>query len=491
MRDELPFDEDAERGVLGSVLIDPKAFFLVTPWLRASDFYRQAHRLTYAAMEAFAADDRKIDPIALRDYLDMRGQLEDAGGASTLYSYDRYVPTSLHIIEYARIVRSKARLRQLLVASERFATLAMTAQDADEAVTQAHALLATLQGDGEDEGFHGFARILSDTMADVHERMDDPDKARIQTGIFALDQAIIGFDPGELVLLCGRPGTGKSITGAQFALNIARAFFSQGEGSVAYLTLEMPYKQVTRRLLANVAEVDSRIIRAGFRRPNGSIDEDAYQRVMVAHQALAPLDPYLYFRQTAATLSDLRASLAGEVAQHHCRVALIDQLDLIESENPRESERDRVSKISRGLKKMATDLNITVIALAQLNRETERGGNNAKPTLINLAESDRLGRDADWVIATWRDALGDRARAQQEPLFDQYAQMLILKGRDGDQDGQVDVRLERRYCRISDWPTYPPYSGWLAQYEEAERAKAAESRPRDMRVRRTAGADDD
>ncbi len=472
----LPQNLEAEMGMLACILMDSNGIGRVLPHARPEDCYREGHREIYAAMLALYERGEPVDLVTVPDELERRGKLELVGGASYVSLLTNQVPTSANAEHYAKIVRRCARNRRLITYGGQVAAIGYQDGDADasEQFAWDHLAEITRQAGGV-EGFVGFGQVLDEVLEDILKRMDSAEGVGIRTGIAALDKHIMSIEPGELALLCGRPGSGKSTVGASIAYNVACEYerrsceSGQHAGSVAWVTLEMSRVQQAKRLIAAVAGIRVRVLRAGFRDTEGNIYRGKYEQMMQTWSDLKRLDPHLRVMHSGTTLPEIRALVAQEVRRHGCGLLVIDQLDLIESDNPKQTETERVARYSRDLKQLAMALRIPVLSLVQLNRETETQGTGNKPLLRNLASSDRLGRDSDFVIAAYRAAYYDKERAKREPMFAQHGELLVLKARDGDPGVSIPFRFEGEYTRVTDWP-----EGWPDLRDESKAQQQSE-----------------
>jgi replicative DNA helicase len=462
----LPQNSEAEAGTIGSLLIDPEGLPLVSDWLASDDFYREAHRAIYQAMVDLYQNRTPADLITLTDELARRGKLEDCGGLSYISSLANQVPTSANLEYYGRIVDRCARLRRLIHAAGQIAAVAYNEPEAEDAETQAMNLLFKATTRKDRGGFVNFGTVLDETARDIHRRMEAEHGTGVMTGIRGIDKHLLGFEPGEMILVLGRPSNMKSVMGAMIALNHAETMertLGGAPGSVAWITLEMGRMQQARRLLAAVGEVNTKRMRSGFRTASGEYDDDAFNRYQAAWTDMRErLDTRIRIMDGTGSLSEINARLAQEVRSQGCQIAIIDQLDLIEGdeEHKNEKEFDRIGRYSRQLKLMSGSLNIPIVVLAQLNRATEQnvGG---RPTLANIANSDRLGRDCDIAIATHLPSAlqENKARALADAKFREYGEALFLKARDNERDVFAPFRAQREFTRITDWPeSWPTYA---------------------------------
>ena len=449
----LPQSVDAEASVLGSIIYDPDAMARMAGYLEASDFYREAHRTIYqAALSLFSAQE-PIDLITLRDELERRGALEDVGGISYVSSLTNDVPTSAHVDSYARIVRRCARNRALIHAAGQIAAVAYNQPDDDAAVDVALDLVLKVASRGSTSGqtiTRSLAQVLNDLATDVMARMDADTPPGIPTGFVALDQAIVGIEAPDLIYLAGRPGSGKSALGLKIALQAALHLHARAlPGSVDVVTLEMSARQQARRLVADRSEQNTRYIRSGFREHGtlGDPDLDAWarfdeQRLWLQERA----GDRLFFTDGVVSMASLRALVQRAVAERGCRLVVIDQLDLFSDDG---DEYERVTKMSRQLKRIAKACGVAILCMVQLSRKVEER-RNKRPLLSDLRQSGQLEQDADAVWGIYRAAYYDAKN--DDPYFKQHTELLLLKGRDTGAGATIHLRFEEEYTRFRDWP---------------------------------------
>lgn len=473
--------EDAERCLLGSLLVDGNAVTRIRRRVQPEDC------LTYGVLLAacYALDDAGVplDLITLTEYLREHHLLDDLGGVAGVGALANEVPTSANVEAYADAVANTGAKRRLLGASSRIATLAVSEPDARVAFSQAQALLRELAAGAvsTQDGALPYGELLDRFFADLLDRMEQPESG-ILTGFPTLDTHLSGLELGDLIYLCGRPGSGKSALGVTLATAIARRFHAQwqerqGErvdpatgavfaadppgtrpDNVDIVTLEMRRLQQVRRIVAAAASVNTRVLKAAFRRPNGAVDVDAYHAVKArAYADREALAQTLHIDEQPTTLEKLRGDVLSAVTTRNTSVVLIDQLDLIHEEPPsgrggrRMDELERITTFSRTLKQLASEANVIILCLAQLNRNVEQR-QNKRPMLADLRSSGQLEQDADIVLGLYRGAYYDGARARKEPNFAQFAELGLLKVRESEANVMAPLRYEGAFTRFSEWP---------------------------------------
>lgn len=481
--EQWPVSPDAESGLLGSLLLDGDAITRIRRIVRPLDCHSEAHRVLLQALGALDDAGIAIDLITVVEYLERRGELAAAGGQAYVSSLPNQVPTSANVEAYARAVANTAGLRRLLALSGKFAALAVQEPDAQVALTQAQQMFQeVLRGALSDQQeAQSYGVLLDSLFADLLDRMEQPEASGILTGIPSLDAQLGGLEPGDLIYLCGRPGSGKSALGVTLATGIARRFTCQWQDrqttrrnpatgellppdpeavpqAVDIVTLEMRDLQQVRRIVAAVTNINSRALRTGFRLPDGQVDAEAYHLVKTRAYADRPtLEHTLFLYGRPITLEALRAFALHAVATRNTAVLVIDQLDLI-SDDPSgrrgqrtSSEYDRITTFSRALKQLALEAQIVIICLTQLNRKVEER-QNRRPMKTDLRSSGQLEQDADFVLGLYRGAYYDKQRARKEPRFGEFAELLLLKVREGEDNVMTPLRYEGAFTRFSEWP---------------------------------------
>ena len=431
----VPNNIEAEGGVLGSLLIDPEAIGLVADWLRPQDFYRDAHRTIYAAILSLFERQEPADFLTLCDRLEQQHALASVGGASYLTALITGVPTSGNLIYYARIGAQKAAYRRLIHAAGRIAALAY--EEKEDAQEQAEYLVFALRHYTTQEVI-SLESILQACLTDLEAVQRREQRVLgIPTGLASLDAALGGgFQRSDLIMLAARPGQGKT----SLALTItAHAALHAGK-RVAFFSLEMSAKQLGMRLLSMQANQDQRRLRLGL------IDE--WKQIIQAADALA--EGAIWIDETAGiSPTELRSKVRRMQSTQGLDLVIVDYLQLMHathSDGKRFAVREQeIAEISRTLKAVAKELNVPVLALAQLSRAVEMR-QNKRPQLSDLRESGALENDADVVLLLSREDPSAELRApgQEHPV-----DLLIAKQRNGP-IGEVSLRFHPARTRFSE-----------------------------------------
>ncbi len=448
-----PHNLEAEMAVLGAMMQSGDATGLCVQHLDADCFYRPEHRALFTALVEMYDASRAVDWVTLKETLNQRGDLETVGGGEYLITLVDSVPTVANAEYYARVVKEKALLRGLI-------------QAAAEIIRDAHA-----HGDPVDEVLDrceqrifavverkivGQAHDVRTILADVMQKVDLIGKRAITgvaTGFADLDDKTRGLQPGEFIILAARPSVGKSA----LALNIAEHVAVDAEQPMVFFSLEMSKSELALRLLSSRAEVDGQKLRKG---------DVPVEKARLIVQKVVPYisGKPLYIDDTPALrVIDLRAKCRRLLARYNIKLVIVDYLQLMSS--PRAENRQvEVSNISRGLKALARELDLPVLAVAQLRRASEE---HKRPLLSDLRESGALEQDADVVLLLHREAM---RHAPGTPEYDQVAgqaELIIAKQRNGPTD-MLKLTWQRRFTRFRTWsPREAPAHYDVEQYETA------------------------
>ena len=381
-----PQSVEAEQSVLGSVLIDADAILRVGDFLKPADFYRAQHSDIYEAMLALHGQREPIDLVTLGDELRRRDRLDEVGGPAYLTSLMNTVPTAVHAEHYGRIVERKAVLRNLIGAAGKIAAVGYEeANDAEIAIDRAESILFEISQRRTDGGFEALSILLGqayDRLEYLHEHRGQI--LGVPTGLSQLDALLGGFQPSDLVILAARPSVGKT----SLALNVAQHAAVRERKKVAVFSLEMSKEQLALRLLAAETGINPRPLQTGF------VDETDWSKIAIVMNDMAT-SPMWIDDSPALSVMELRTKTRRlEAEQHGLDLVIVDYLQLMQaSTSNKDSNRvQEVSEISRGLKQLARELKVPVLALSQLSRGVEQRG-TAEPRLSDLRESGCMTAD--------------------------------------------------------------------------------------------------
>lgn len=427
-----PHNIEAEKSVLGSVILDAGALLDIVDILKPRDFFVASNGQIFAAMVEMWRKRLPIDLLTLTNYLQERKQLVEVGGASALAELTEFVPTASHAKEYAQIVRSKAVKRRVMEACSQ--TMARAQDDLledTELVAFAQKALLDIT-ESMQTGDVVTARELADAFYEEYAALKEGDatpNVGISTGSEELNRVISGLKAPDLFVLAARPGQGKT----SMALNWAVAAGIEGK-KVQFVSLEMSPEQLHMRAVSSLSGVEQWKIRCG----NTTSEEDA--RVTAANEAISNIT-FDVMKGSGRSILDLSAVLTRQKLRGRCDLVIVDYLQLVRGLDMR-NRTNEVGEVSRGLKSLAMTLNVPVVALAQLNRESEkRTGDARRPNLSDLRESGSIEADADIVAFIHRDPT--------LPDYDRTVELIIRKHRNGP-TGDVKMHFNPKTTTFTD-----------------------------------------
>jgi len=396
-RDKIPPQSiEAEQSVLGAILLDNDALHEAIELLTPDDLYRDAHRRVFQAMCELYNKSEPVDLITLSEFMKSRGELEAVGGVNYLSSLASFVPTSANIKYHSKIVREKALIRSLLHSVTDIAKNVYDNDlDTDELIDYAEKKIFDLSDKKIKTSFYSMKELISDTFVTI-ERLYDKKEAitGVPSGFKDLDELTTGFQKGDLIIIGGRPGMGKTA----FSLNIAQHVGIDMHEPVAIFSLEMAKEQLVMRMLCSEAKVDSNKVRKGFINKR-----DDWNRLTSAAGKLA--ESHIFIDDSSGiSVLEMRAKARRLKQQHGLSLVIVDYLQLMRGRGKFERREQEIAEISRSLKGLAKEIQVPVIALSQLNRGVETRGGNKNPTLADLRESGAIEQDADVIIFLYRDA---------------------------------------------------------------------------------------
>ena len=434
MRDaqELPHSLDAERAVLGAILTNPDAIYLVGGMVEPGDFHRPAHQQIYGAQRALAERGVPCDFLTLTHELTKRGELEEVGGPAYVSGLTEGVPKSTNAEYYARIVREKSSMRSLIFAADRVLKSAYAATaDSKDVLEEAERTLLQVSEAASAGDLLLAGQIVPETMA-LLERIAQTRKAvtGVSTGIGTLDYFTRGLHPSNLIVVGGRPGEGKSALALQIALHVAK------EAPVAFFSMEMNREEVMTRALAQVARVDHHMMMQGklseLEQRLVAEARDTVEQLPIAFDDSASLSPF-QIRSRAKTMQTRRG----------LGLVVVDYLQLLQRPRHAHSREEAVADNTWALKVLAGELKVPVMALSQLNRSSAKDG--SRPTLTDLRESGAVEQHANVVLLIYKPASPDGAVAAAPPV-----ELIIAKQRNGPQGVHVDLTFRGPWMRFEE-----------------------------------------
>lgn len=391
-----PHSLEAEKSVLGALLIDKNSVIKVSDFLKGEDFYHDSHRLIYEAVLDLYDRRSPVDIVTLSNLLEDRGQLKNIGGSSYLALLAKEVPTATHIFQYATIVKEKAILRKLIMAGDSIKGLGFKEDaDLDILIDQAEKTIFEVSQTFIADRFVHIKDILNKTyekISDLHDP-DAKEKYRgIPTGFAALDNLLSGLQPADLVILAARPSMGKTA----FALNIAQNMAKYGK-AVGIISLEMSKEQLVERMFCSLMGVDSWKLRTG------KLDDNDFGRIGAVMDELNGLKIYID-DSIGNSVTELKAKARRLKMENGLDALVIDYLQLMSAGGygGQSNRVQEISDISRSLKALARDLSIPILALSQLSRAVEMRPSKV-PQLSDLRESGAIEQDADVVMMMYRE----------------------------------------------------------------------------------------
>jgi replicative DNA helicase len=437
-----PHSIEAEQALLGGLMLEASAWDAVADVLTAEDFYRADHRLIFNAAAAVAGANQPIDVLTLSEYLERHAQIEDAGGLAYLGTLARDTPSAANIRAYAEIVRERALLRRMIdvgtsIAAGAFNTDGRNARDlVDEAERRVFEIAEA--GSRGRSGLVKVSNILSSVVDRIDHLYRNPNELRgVPTGYSALDQLTGGLQRGDLIIIAGRPSMGKTT----LAVNIAENAALGHKIASAVFSMEMSAEQVTLRMISSLGRIDQSSLRTG------RLAEEDWPRIDTAMTQLSQA-PIFIDETPSLTPTELRARARRLKREHNLGLVVVDYLQLMQVPGTKENRATEISEISRGLKALARELNVPVVALSQLNRGVEQRVEK-RPVMSDLRESGAIEQDSDVILLIYREEVYESATPRKG-----IADIIIAKQRNGP-TGEIQLTFRGAYTRFD---TYAPES---------------------------------
>ncbi|MFH0805892.1 MAG: replicative DNA helicase [Patescibacteria group bacterium] len=415
-----PQNIEAEQSVLGCLMLDKDSIIKVTDILKPDDFYKGIHSNIYYVMLELYEKNEPIDLLSLTNRLKEKKQLEDIGGNSYLTSLVNAVPTAAHVVHYAKIIKSKKTLRDLIDASYQITQLSYEEpEDIENLVDSVEQKIFSVSQQSTRQKFI----LIKDNLEEAFERIDklhrgDGVTRGIPTGFVDLDNYLAGFQKSDLIILASRPSLGKTTLALDFARNTA----IRNKKPVAVFSIEMSKEQLVDRIICSQAGVDLWKMRTG--KLSGEGPDNDFQKIQHALDELS-VAPIFIDDTPSPTIMQIRTMARRLQTEHDIGLIMIDYLQMIQPRNPSDSPVQQMTEISRNLKALARELNLPILALSQLNRAVENRS-PAIPKLSDLRDSGAIEQDADVVLFIYRE---DKDRRDSEKK--NIAEIIIAKHRNG------------------------------------------------------------
>ena len=415
-----PHSIDAEQSILGGLMIDNSTWDQVADLIVEEDFYRRDHRLIFTAIATLAEEGQPFDPVTLKGWLEKHNELADAGGLAYLGTLSNYTPSAANIKAYAKIVREKSVLRQLIRVSTNIANSAYSpeGQDSSELLDRAEQQVFDIaeQGARSGSGYTNIKNLLVKAVDRIDDLYQNPTAyTGIPTGFNDFDDKTSGLQNSDLVIIAGRPSMGKTT----FAMNIVENAAIKNKSAVAVFSMEMPGEQLVMRMLSSLGRIDQHKIRTG------KLDDADWPRLTSAVGILNEAPIYIDDTPSMSPM-EIRARSRRIMREHgSLGLIVIDYLQLMQTTGSKENRATEISEISRSLKGLAKELNVPVIALSQLNRSLEQRPNK-RPVMSDLRESGAIEQDADLIAFIYRDEVYNEDSPDKGT-----AEIIISKQRNG------------------------------------------------------------
>jgi len=424
----LPQSPDSERAVLGSILINPNAFYRVISTVNTEDFFRDAHRTIFAVIRALAEESREIDLLTVKEELARNGLLDQVGGFAYVSSLIDGIPDIANVERYAKIVKEKSTLRRLIVMGNSVmrAALDLPSESSDVLNIAEKSLYEIAEG-STDKGFVALDRITRQNMAAI-EQITESGKllTGLPTGYDRFNEMTSGFQAQDLIILAARPSMGKT----SFMMNIAESIAIPGKDglprnggqrlySVGVFSLEMSKEQIGLRILSSESGVSNHLIRSGM------LSERNWRELAEASARLSKGRIFIDDTPAMDPL-EMRAKSRRLKMEVGLDMIMVDYLQLMSIKGKIESRQQEISQISRGLKVIAKELNLPVLSLSQLSRRPEQRTGDHRPQLSDLRESGSIEQDADVVCFIYRDEVYNKETEEKG-----IAEIIISKQRNG------------------------------------------------------------
>lgn len=431
-----PQSVEAEKTVLGGILLNNKSLNIILSIISPEDFYRDANRKIIEKIISLVDKGQPVDVVTLSEELQKDGFLEEVGGASYLSSLMDGVPKSLNVEFYARIIKEKSLLRQLIISSAKIISSSYEQrEDADELLDEAQASIIEVAEQRVKPGFIPVGSLTAPTLDMIKALHDRKETVTgVPTGFRDLDGLTSGFHDSEFIVIAARPSMGKTA----LCLNISQYAGLKSNYSIGFFSLEMAKEQVMVRLLCGEAQLDIKKVRTGF------IGERDFEKLKLSAEVLS--QARIFIDETPAlTVMEMKAKARRLKMEHNLDLLFIDYIQLMRPGGRFENRTQEMSYISRSLKELAKETKIPVVGISQLSRAPEKGRREPIPQLSDLRESGAIEQDADVVVFIYRPEI---YRPNDESVRG-IAEVNVAKQRNGP-TGKVSLAFIREYARFAD-----------------------------------------
>ncbi|HJL41856.1 MAG TPA: replicative DNA helicase [Myxococcales bacterium LLY-WYZ-16_1] len=426
-----PNDLDAERAVLGSILLDNEAIYVATEELEPDDFYRPAHRMVFRSMQELAKRSEPVDAVTVTSLLRTQGELEAAGGVEGVVELAEVVPTAANVRHYLEIVRKSSMLRKLISAATEIASGAYETTSPEDAVDSAEKAIFDIARAKSRQGVTPIAQIVQTAFHRIEKLAEEKKPITgVSTGIMQLDTKTAGLQPSDLIIVAGRPSMGKTAFSIGMAMHAA---ISDGR-TVGIFSLEMSKESLVTRMLCSDGRIDSARLRGGF------LTEEDWPKLARAAGRISEAPIFIDDTGSLSSL-ELRAKCRRLAAEHDLHLVVVDYLQLMRGHASAQSREQEISEISRSLKALAKELDVPVVALSQLNRAVEQRVDK-RPGLADLRESGAIEQDADVIMFVYRDEVYNKETEDRG-----VAELIVGKQRNGPV-GTVRCKFFHEYTRF-------------------------------------------
>ncbi len=434
LSDSLPHSDAAERSLLGAVLVDNQQFERAQEILSHTAFYSPRNQKIFRALEELVEAGSALDVVTLKAALERAGRLEEVGGPAYLAELLEGVPRSANVEHYARIVREKDVLRELIRRAQQILTSAMGARGSlDDLLDDAERAILQVAEERLRTGFVPLSVTAEESLKAIEELTRRKELITgIPSGFPELDEMTAGLQPGDLVILASRPAMGKT----SLALNIASHAALNHAKTVGMFSLEMSHQQLFFRLLCSEGHVDAHRLRTG------RVDKEQWQRIIKVFGKLSAA-PIFLDDTPGVGVMEMRAKSRRLKRERGLDLLIVDYLQLMRGRERHENRQQEISEISRSLKELAKELHIPLLALSQLSRAPEQRGGDRRPQLSDLRESGAIEQDADVVMFLYREEVYKR----DDPELQGKAELIVGKQRNGP-TGTVRLNFIRDFTRF-------------------------------------------